>query len=243
MVRVAEHAASPALLAALQVYCPACSEKASTMMSMAVFDTSSKWNTTFLVGWTGCRLRNQLISGFGMPDTHAWKRATSPCGTVQLVIGWMKTGFWPKEGFFRLVRLVETCHWDSAQLSTVCFCPERKHDHWLYMFYWIYIHSSQHSSNQVWNQFGTISHFNTHFLPDCVNDDWPVFRSRSTNRLELGYILLFCLSVSITCFKSKIYYNHKEQAKTKSSFVNNKHHKQSNWSSYMSKIYLKRMIK
>lgn len=50
MVRVAEHTASPALLAALQVYCPACSEKASTMMSVAVFVTSSKWNTTFLVG-------------------------------------------------------------------------------------------------------------------------------------------------------------------------------------------------
>lgn len=41
-VRVAEHAASPAVLAALQVYCPACSGKASTTMSMAVFVTSSK---------------------------------------------------------------------------------------------------------------------------------------------------------------------------------------------------------
>lgn len=143
-VRVAEHAASPALLAALQVYCPTCSVKASTMMSVAVFVTSSKWNTTFLVGWTGCRLWNQLISGFGMPDTHAWKRATSPCGTVQLVIGWMKTGFWPMEGFFRLVRLVERCHWGSAGLSTVCFRSERKHGHWLFELYLIYIHPSQH---------------------------------------------------------------------------------------------------
>lgn len=145
MVRLAEHAASPALLAALQVYCPACSEKASTMMSVAVFVTSSKWNTTFLVGWTGCWLWNQLISGFGMPDTHAWKRATSPCGTTQLVIGWMKTGFWPMEGFFRLVRLVETCHWVSAGLASVCFCPERKHVFWLYVLYLIYTHPSQQS--------------------------------------------------------------------------------------------------
>lgn len=143
MVRVAEHAASPALLVALQVYCPACSLKASTMMSVAVFVTSSKWNTTFLVGWTGCRLWNQLISGFGMPDTHVWKRATSPCGTEQLVIGWMKTGFWPMEGFFRLV---ETCHWGSAGLSTVDFCPERKHVHWLCQLHLIYTHPSQHCS-------------------------------------------------------------------------------------------------
>lgn len=110
MVRVAEHTASPALLAALHVYCPACSEKASTMMSVAVLVTSSKWNTTFLVGKTGCRLWNQLISGFGMLDTRAWNRATSPCGTTQLVIGWVKNGFWLMAGFFRPVRLVETCH-------------------------------------------------------------------------------------------------------------------------------------
>lgn len=145
MVRVAEQAASPALLAALQVYWPACSEKASTMMSMAQFVISSKWNTTFLVGTTGCRLWNQLISGFGRPDTHAWKRATSPCGTVQLVSGWMKTGFWPMEGFFTLVRLVGICHWDSAGLSAVCFCPETKHVHWLCMLYLIDIQPSQHN--------------------------------------------------------------------------------------------------
>lgn len=121
-VRLAEHAASPALFTALQVYCPACSEKASTMMSVAMFVTSSKWNTTFLEGWTSCRLWSQLISGFGRPDTHAWKRATSPCVTVQLVIAWMKIGFWPTDGFFRL----ETCHWGSVELLTVWICPEMK---------------------------------------------------------------------------------------------------------------------
>lgn len=41
-VRVAVQIASPAELVALQVYCPPCSEKASTMINVAVFVISSK---------------------------------------------------------------------------------------------------------------------------------------------------------------------------------------------------------
>lgn len=134
--RVAVHKASPALLVALQVYCPACSEKVSTMIRVAVFVISSKWKTMFVVGLIGCWLWNQLISGFGMPDTQAWNLATSPCGTAQLSIGWIKVGFWPTGAFLRLVRLVDTCHWDAVALSKVCFFPERKHVHLLFSSLW-----------------------------------------------------------------------------------------------------------
>lgn len=41
-VRAAVQTASPAELDALQVYCPACSEKASTMINVAVLVISSK---------------------------------------------------------------------------------------------------------------------------------------------------------------------------------------------------------
>lgn len=126
-VSVAEQAASPAVLAALQVYRPACSQKASTTMSVATLVTSSKWNTRFLVGRTGCRSWNQLISGLGVPDTRAWKRATSPCATVQLVRGWVKAGLRPPGGFLRLA--AETRLRGSAGLVPAGLAPERKQVH------------------------------------------------------------------------------------------------------------------
>ena len=122
MVRVAEHTTSPVLLLALQLYCPACSGKASTRISVAVFVTSSKWKTTSFVGWMGSWLWNQLICGFGVPDTQAWNLATSPWDTVLLAIGWIKVGFCPIECFFGLVRQVETCSSGSQRAR-----PERKH--------------------------------------------------------------------------------------------------------------------
>lgn len=105
--RLAEQDASPAILTALQVYCPACSEKVSTMISVAVFVISSKWKTTFLVGFIDCWLWNQLISGFGMPDTRAWNLATSPWTTTQLTIGWIKVGLWPIGSFWTVLMLVK----------------------------------------------------------------------------------------------------------------------------------------
>lgn len=55
-VRVAVQVASPALFRALQEYCPACSEKASTIINVAVPVDSSKWKTTSFVGNISCWL-------------------------------------------------------------------------------------------------------------------------------------------------------------------------------------------
>lgn len=53
-VSVAMQVASPALFLALQEYCPAFSEKASTIINVAVPVDSSKWKTTPLVGNISC---------------------------------------------------------------------------------------------------------------------------------------------------------------------------------------------
>ena len=69
-VSVAAQVASPAQLAALQQYCPACSELASTISIKAKPADSSKWKTTSFVGRidiVGYETTGFLAGGFQQP--------------------------------------------------------------------------------------------------------------------------------------------------------------------------------
>lgn len=55
-VSVAVQVASPAQFLAWQAYRPACSEKASTIINVAVPVDSSKWKTTSFAGKISCSL-------------------------------------------------------------------------------------------------------------------------------------------------------------------------------------------
>lgn len=125
-VSVAAQVASPALLAALQEYCPACSEKASTISIKAMPVDSSKLKTTSFVGRMGCWLWNHWISGLGMPETLAWNLTVSPLCTLRLDRGWMKMGFWPRDSFLNESD-EETCHWEFDVTSSSLLNPEKKH--------------------------------------------------------------------------------------------------------------------
>lgn len=125
-VSVAVQVVSPALFLALQEYWPACSRKASTIMSITVPVNSSKWNTKSFVGSMSFWLWNHWISGLGMPDTLAWNLTVSPLQTLQHEIGWIKMGLWPIVSSLSETD-EETCQWDSAVSSSTFFNPEKKH--------------------------------------------------------------------------------------------------------------------
>lgn len=125
-VSVAVQVVSPALFLALQEYWPACSKKASTIISIAVPVDSSKWKTKSFFGNMSCWLWNHWIFGLGLPETLAWNLTDSPLHTLQLEIGWIKVGFWPTDSSLSETD-EETCQGNSDVTSSTFLNPEKKH--------------------------------------------------------------------------------------------------------------------